>query len=98
MIYLNASLTIKPDTLNQVIAAAKPCIEATRREPGCIRYDLTVDVNDPTKLVFVEKWETREALESHFAQPHLETWREAGKPFITDVSIDIIHPEKVEKL
>lgn len=96
MIYVVATLTIKPDSLDQAIAAGKPCVQATRQETGCIRYDLNVDVMDPTKLVFVEKWESREALEAHFSTPHLDDFRAAGKAFILDSTVEIIHPEKVE--
>lgn len=98
MIYVIATLNIKPNTLDQAIAASKPCIEATRNETGCIRYDLNVDVLDPTKITFVERWENREALEAHFHTPHIEALRQANKAFVTSSKVEIIHTDKVETL
>ena len=36
--------------------------KATRLEPGCISYDLNVSTSDPLRVTFVERWESREAL------------------------------------
>ncbi len=98
MLYLIATLTIKPGTLNHVVAAAKPCLAATREEPGCVSYDLHVDVTDDTKLVFVERWKDRAALDAHFKTPHLEAWRQAGGPYMVGRKIEIIEDGKVEVL
>ncbi|MCX7341208.1 MAG: putative quinol monooxygenase [Hyphomicrobiales bacterium] len=98
MIYLIATLRITPGSLPAVIAAVKPCLDATRQEAGCISYDLHVDVTDPEALVFVERWETREALAAHFTTPHLQAWRAAGGPHILARRIEIIDPETVETL
>lgn len=98
MITVIATLRIKADTREEVIAAAYPCIEATRREAGCRRYDLTADVLDPTAMVFVEEWDSREALEAHFNTPHIKAWREAGKPFVESAVVQVIHATEVERL
>ncbi len=42
-------------------------VEDTRKEAGCIRYDLFRDMQDPDIFVFVEEWETRALWESHMA-------------------------------
>lgn len=96
MIYVVARLTIKPGSLEAVSAAAQNCIETTRKEAGCISYDLHASVSEPETLVFVERWETREHLTAHSRQPHLKVWREASEPFTVSRTIEIIHPERVE--
>ena len=98
MLFVIATLTIKPGTLDEVVAAATPCLEGTRKEEGCISYDLHVAVDDETKLVFVERWESREALKAHFSAPHLVAWRDAGAPYVTARRIEIIEDGKVEVL
>ena len=40
MIYVVATLTIKPEMHAEFIAAATACIKETRKEPGNIAYDL----------------------------------------------------------
>lgn len=98
MIYLIARLNVEPGTRDTLIAAAKPCIAATRQEVGCIRYELAADVLDPNVLVFTEEWENRECLATHFTQPHMDVWREASAPHIVSRTIEVIYPEKVEEL
>jgi len=98
MIRVIATLTIDPSALEDVVNAAFPCIDATRKEPGCIGYDLHASLTDPAKLVMVEAWETREDLERHFGTDHLKTWREASAAHIRSRKVEIIHPDHVEQL
>ncbi len=98
MLHLIAELTIQPGSLAKVIEAARPCIAATKAEDGCISYDLHVDVTDDTKVVFVERWRDRAALEAHFKTPHLQAWREVGSQFVTGRKIEIIEGGKIETL
>ena len=44
----------------------------SRREEGCIRYGFFAAVEDPVSFIAVEEWADREALDRHFAQPHLQ--------------------------
>ena len=53
-----------------IIEAAKPCIEATRKEKGCLAYELHQDAEEPTKFTFFEKWKSPEALAEHMAAGH----------------------------
>ena len=90
MIYIIATVTIKPGSLDEVLALATPCIEGTRREAGCISYDLSQSLTDENTLVFVERWKDMDAIKAHFVEPHLIAWRDAGEPFITCKKIEII--------
>lgn len=96
MIYVVATLNIKPGTAAQLVAAAKPAIEATRKEQGCISYDLLHSQTDPETMVFVERWETRDNLTSHSKQPHLLAWRKASADFIVSRKIEVIGGGTVE--
>ena len=49
MIYVVATLTIKPETRAEFIAGATACIAETRKEPGNIAYDLHESVTDPAR-------------------------------------------------
>ncbi len=55
------------------IAAARTCIEETRREAGCLSYDMHESVTEPGSFVFVEQWQDRAALDFHMSTPHLKT-------------------------
>ena len=60
----------KPGHEAEVAAAIRPCVEATRREKGCLQYTAHTDVEHPSHFVFVERWESREALSEHMKTPH----------------------------
>lgn len=96
MIYLIATLEIKPGSLPQIMEAVTPCIEATRQEAGCISYDLVRSLTDENTLMFVERWKDKAALDAHFQEPHLIAWREAGEPFFLGRKLEIIEPADVE--
>lgn len=98
MIYVVATLTVAPEQREELIAAAQPCIAATRQEPGCISYDLTASTTDAGTAIFVERWQTREDLQSHFGQPHMAVWREASSKLITARTVEIIHADQIETL
>jgi quinol monooxygenase YgiN len=62
-------------------AARRTLIEPTRREAGCMLYDLWQDEADATRFVLVEQWENAAALEAHLAVPALQTAVAALRPF-----------------
>ena len=55
-----------------LVALLERMQEESRREPGCLRYGFFAAVEDPLTFVAVEEWADREALDRHFAQPHLQ--------------------------
>jgi quinol monooxygenase YgiN len=96
MIYLLAHLKCHSGAHPELMSAAKAMIAATRTEPGCILYDLNISITDPQSMIFVEAWESREALSEHFETPHMAVSRRASERYFTERKIEIIHPEKVE--
>lgn len=58
-------------------------VAPSRRDPGCIAYDLHQDADAPHVFVFYETWESRERLEAHLATPHLAAWK-ATAPDLLD--------------
>lgn len=95
MVYLIATLKIKPgsqETLKKLVA---PCIEGTRKEAGNISYDLFENMTEENTLTFVERWETQEAVDNHFTEPHFLAWREAASEYFLDRKIEIITPQDV---
>lgn len=95
MIYLIATLKIKPNSIDTVGKLAKPCIEGTRREAGNISYDLFQSTTDANTLTFVERWQDQASLDNHFTEPHFLAWRNAGSEYILDKKLEIITPENI---
>jgi len=46
-------------------------IEPTRKEVGCISYELYQDTTNPGKFTFIENWKSKEHLDVHLKTPHL---------------------------
>ncbi|MFB2580985.1 putative quinol monooxygenase [Herbiconiux sp. P15] len=53
-------LRVALDALEQAPALIHETLAGTRARPGCLGVDVTVDVDDPTHFLFVEKWESLE--------------------------------------
>lgn len=98
MVYVIATLTVKPEMRAELIAAARDAIAATHKEDGCVAYDLHESVSDPHKLVFVEEWDSAERLPVHSKSEHMRAFgRVAVKCFSAPVKVEIITPANVEK-
>ena len=96
MIYVVATLTVKPEMRAELIAGAKACIAETRKEAGNIAYDLHESVTDPAKLVFVEQWDNAEALGPHGKTDHMKAFgRIAVNCLAAPPKIEIITPADV---
>lgn len=63
----------KPDQIAQVRAILTTLVDATRREPGCLSYELLQNHADATEFVFVERWASAAEEQAHFVTPHLLT-------------------------
>jgi quinol monooxygenase YgiN len=97
VIYVVATLTIKPDTRAELIAGAQACIAETRKEVGNISYDMHESVTDPTKMVFVEQWDSVEGLGPHGKSEHMKAFgRIVAKCAAASPRIEIITPAKVD--
>jgi quinol monooxygenase YgiN len=97
VIYVVATLTVKPETRAEFIAAATACIRETRKEPGNIAYDMHESVTDPSKMVFVEQWESIEPTVPHRTAEHMKTFgRVAVKCMSAPPKIETITPTKVD--
>lgn len=46
-------------------------IEPTRKEDGCLVYELLQNQKDSTDFTFVEEWESQELLDAHLASAHI---------------------------
>ena len=66
-----------PGDFERVRGAATAQLEASRAEGGCIDYTYAIDVLDSCVMRVLERWQSWEALEAHFAQPHMAPWRAA---------------------
>ncbi|MDR5756781.1 MULTISPECIES: putative quinol monooxygenase [unclassified Caballeronia] len=62
----------KEEELKQVLEAN---VEPTRKERGALQYDLHRDNEEPRRFIFVERWESQDALDAHGQAPHIQAFR-----------------------
>ncbi|MEM1317492.1 MAG: putative quinol monooxygenase [Pseudomonadota bacterium] len=98
MIYVIATIDVLDSKADEFLKLAEPCIAATRNEDGCDSYVLHRATDDESRFVFVERWRDRDALDAHFAQPHLVDFRNGGAPMIKAKTVEIIDPAHVDIL
>ena len=65
------------DKRDALIRVGRAVAAASREEPGCISYRLYEDSELEHAFVFVEEWESDEALKLHFATPHIREFMQA---------------------
>jgi quinol monooxygenase YgiN len=52
--------------------AFKALVDPTHGEDGCILYALHRGHDDPRKLAFVERWQSKELLDAHLESDHVK--------------------------
>jgi quinol monooxygenase YgiN len=57
-------------------AAFAKALAATRKEPGCLAYDLNRDTQEPQRYVIYERWKGLDDLRAHLKSAHLKALRE----------------------
>ena len=66
------SFKARPGKEQEGLEAFQALVEPTHAEDGCILYALHRGTDDPARLVFIERWASREALDAHLASPHIQ--------------------------
>ena len=72
-----ATFHARPGRADAVEAELQEAIARTHEEPGCIRYALHRTLGGGDVVMFIERWESREALAAHGRQPYIARLGEA---------------------
>lgn len=91
MIIVIGRVSVPAENRDALVAQAEKMQEASREEDGCIRYEFFAAVADPLSFIAVEEWRDREALDAHFAQPHLAEFSAALGELLADPPEVAIH-------
>jgi len=65
---------IQPDRMNEFLAMIELNAKESRKEPGCMRFDVLRDQSQENKFFFYELYQGPEAIDYHKAQPHYAMW------------------------
>ena len=74
MLFVYARCVVQKDRVEEFKAFATELVEKTRKEAGCVSYELVqVTGKDDNLFAFVEKWENSEYLNIHANSEHFTT-------------------------
>jgi quinol monooxygenase YgiN len=77
MIVVVGRVQTDPDKRSDFVRIGQALVAASRADAGCLSYHLYEDSETANDFVFVEEWEDGEALERHFATPHIDEFMRA---------------------
>lgn len=69
---INATVYIKPDELDTFLSIGNDLISETRKEPGNIKFDLYKNNNGASSFVFIETYQSQEAIIEHRDSNHFQ--------------------------
>ena len=76
MIVIAGKATLHAAEVDAAVRAGSQMAATSRREPGCLDYRFSIDIDDPLVVRVFEQWESAEALEAHFATTHFGEFSE----------------------
>lgn len=72
-----AEFRVKSEVVEAFKSAAEKVVRATRKETGCLNYDLHQSLEDESIFLMHENWTSDAALEKHFETAHIAEFRRA---------------------
>ena len=68
----------------------KGLVAQSRKDEGCVQYDLHRGIDEPRVYVFYEIWESMELLQKHSKTPHLDALQRDGAEVIESSDIKVL--------
>lgn len=88
MITLICDDIVEKDKMEEVKSYYRDLVEYTRKQPGCISYDVYQDAERENALVFVEKWSDQRYLDDHLNDPvYIEMFGKIEKHLVEDETL-----------
>ena len=66
-----ARIKARSDKVSEVLELLSGLIEPTRKESGCVTYQLLQNREDSTDFTFVEEWQSDSAFDAHLSSAHI---------------------------
>ena len=79
-----ARIKAQPDKVVEVRRLLLSLVEPTRKEPGCVTYELLQNTEDPTDFTFIEEFGSDEAFKSHTASDNIRAIGPKLEPVVVE--------------
>jgi quinol monooxygenase YgiN len=83
-----AQIKAKKKSVTLVERELLKLIEPTRKEEGCLQYDLHQDNQNPELFLLYEKWESKNLWLQHRVKEHMVRFREAIEGAVDDFTVN----------
>lgn len=94
MLTVTAKFIVKEENINKFLKLSEPLIAETRKEAGCIRYELFQDIQNSQIITFIEEWKDAEALKAHENSSHFKSI----VPKLSELQLEEIQVNMYKKL
>lgn len=84
MIFITAKFRVRPEHADRWPEIVASFTEATRGEPGCLWFDWSRSIDDPSEYVLVEAFQDGEAGSSHVRSAHFRAAQTELPPFLSE--------------
>ena len=85
-----ATILVKEASRQDMEGVFHKVVDETRKEAGCVSYDLHQDTKNPLKYTLIEVWKSQDAIDSHNESSHFKAFVSAIEGKIDNLTIDII--------
>ena len=83
MLVLQVSVQVKPEHVSEFLKVVRYDAEHSEKdEPGCLRFDVIQDRDDPNRFYFYEIYRDEGALQAHRQTPHFRCYSEKVQPWL----------------
>lgn len=76
LLIVHVDVAVVPDRVAEFHAATQANANASRQEPGVVRFDVITDRDDPAHVVLVEIYRDQAAADAHKLTAHYARWRD----------------------
>lgn len=82
---------VKPEHIEEFIAATRANHEGSVREPGNVRFDVLQSVEDPARFILYEVYATERDAAAHKETPHYREWRDRVAGWMASPRRGVLH-------
>jgi quinol monooxygenase YgiN len=83
MIFITVKFPVRPQDADRWPEIVREFTEATRAEPGCLWFDWSRSLDDPTEYVLVEAFRDDDAGAAHVQSDHFKAAQRTLPPHLT---------------
>ena len=84
MLIVHVHVRVKPEAIEPFKQSTLANAQASRKEPGIVRFDLLQQNDDPARFLLVEAYRTAEAPAAHKETQHYKTWRDTVEQMMAE--------------